>query len=159
MGQPIVCRLPAASDKVAIESPVMALTSRFARRFRLLSVLRASLIAGAAYDLFFALAMAAFPELPARILKLPLPPLPDGAFYLWIMAVLLTMLAALYLAAAHDPRRYSAIVAVAVAGRLAGALALAATGAGSDLPGLYPLAAADFVFGAVHAASWFPIRS
>lgn len=137
----------------------MALTSRFARRFRLLTVLRTSLLAGAAYDLFFALAMAAFPELPARILNLPLPPLPDGAFYLWIMAVLLTMLAAMYLAAAHDPRRYSAIIVVAIAGRLAGALALAAAAAGSGLSGLYPLAAADFVFGAVHAASWWPIRS
>jgi hypothetical protein len=138
----------------------MALTSRFARRFRLLTVLRASLIAGAAYDLFFALAMAAFPELPARILNLPLPPLPQGAFYLWILATLLFMLALLYLSAAHDPRRYSAIIAVAIVGRLVGALAFAAAAAtGSGLSGLYPLAAADLLFGAVHAASWFPIRS
>ena len=137
----------------------MALTSRFARRFRLLSVLRTSLIAGAVYDLFFALGMVAFPELPARILNLPLPPMPDGAFYLWILATLLAMLAVLYLAAAHDPRRYSAIIAVAIGGRLVGALAFVIAAAGSGLSGLYPLAAADFLFGAVHAASWWPIRS
>ena len=143
-----------------IESPRMTMTSRFARRFRLLTVLRTSLIAGAVYDLFFALAMVAFPEMPARILNLPLPPMPEGAFYLWILATLLSMLAVLYLAAAHDPRRYSAIIAVAIGGRLVGALAFviaAATNPG--LSGLYPLAAADFLFGAVHAASWWPIRS
>lgn len=145
---------------MAIEFPAMALTSRFARRFRLLSVLRTSLIAGAVYDLGFALAMVAFPELPARILNLPLPPLPQGAFYLWIMATLLFMLALLYMAAAHDPRRYSAIIAVAIAGRLVGALAFTAAAAtGSGLSGLYPLAAADLLFGAAHAASWFPLRS
>jgi len=30
---------------------------------------------------------------------------------------------------------------------------------GPDLGGLLPLAAADFAFGAVHAASWWPLRS
>lgn len=136
----------------------MAMTSRFARRFRLLTVLRTSLIAGAVYDLLFALGMVAFPELPARILNLPLPPMPHGAFYLWILATLLSMLAVLYLVAAHDPRRYSAVIAVAIGGRLVGALAFVIA-AGAGLSGLYPLAAADFLFGAVHAASWWPIRS
>jgi hypothetical protein len=66
----------------------------------------------------------------------------------------------LYLAAAHDPRRYSAIIAVAIGGRLVGAIALATAALlGPDLRGLLPLAGADFAFGAVHAAAWFPIRS
>jgi hypothetical protein len=97
---------------------------------------------------------------PARLFGLPLPPLPRGAFYLWLLATLLAMLACLYLAAAHDPRRYSAIIAVAIGGRLMGAAALGAAAlAGPDLGGLLPLAAADFAFGAVHAGSWWPIRS
>jgi hypothetical protein len=135
-------------------------TSPFARRFRLLTLLRASLVAGAGYDLAFALLMVVSPALPARIFGLPLPPLPRGAFYLWILATLLAMLALLYLAAAHDPRRYSAIIAVAIGGRLLGALVfVVAAVTAPDLQGLLPLAAADFAFGAVHAAAWLPIRS
>jgi hypothetical protein len=136
------------------------MTSPFVRRFRLLSLLRGSLVAGALYDLAFAVLMVAGPRIPARILKLPLPPLPEGRFYLWIMATLLLMLAALYLAAAHDPRRYSAIVAVAIGGRALGAAAFAAAAlTGSGLGGLVLLAAADLAFGVLHAASWWPIRS
>src|SRR6185295_11359943 len=138
----------------------MTVTSPYARRFRLLTLLRASLIAGAVYDLGFAVLMVAAPAVPARLFRLPLPPLPRGAFYLWILATLLVMLASLYLAAAHDPRRYSAIIAVAVGGRVAGAVAFAiAALLGPDLRGLLPLAAADLAFGAVHAAAWLPIRS
>jgi hypothetical protein len=138
----------------------MTLTSPFARRFRLLALLRASLVAGAVYDLAFAALMVVAPAVPARIFDLPLPPLPRGAFYLWILATLLSMLALLYLAAAYDPRRYSAIIAVAIGGRVVGALAFAiAALSGPDLRGLLPLAAADFAFGAVHAAAWLPIRS
>jgi hypothetical protein len=138
----------------------MTVTSAYARRFRLLTLLRASLIAGAVYDLGFAVLMVAAPGVPARIFNLPLPPLPQGAFYLWILATLLAMLSALYLAAAGDPRRYSAIIAVAIGGRTLGAAVLvAAFLRGPDLGGLLPLAAADFAFGAVHAASWWPLRS
>ena len=138
----------------------MTLTSPFVRRFRLLALLRASLVAAAVYDLGFAVLMVAAPEVPARLFDLPLPPLPRGAFYLWILATLLAMLACLYLAAAYDPRRYSVIIAVAIGGRMVGALAfLVAALLGPDLRGLLPLAAADFAFGAVHAAAWFPIRS
>jgi len=138
----------------------MALTSSYARRFHLLTTLRASLVAGALYDFGFAVLMVAAPEVPARWFGLPLPPLPRGAFYLWILATLLTMLAVLYLAAARDPRRYSAIIAVAIGGRALGAAAFAAAALrGPDLGGLFPLAAADLAFSAVHAASWWPIRS
>lgn len=137
----------------------MALTSPYVRRFRLLSLLRASLIAGAVYDLGFAVLMVAAPGVPARVLNLPLPP-PAGVFYLWVVATLLAMLAVLYLVAAHDPRRYSAIIEVAISGRFLGALVFTVTALrGPDLGGLYPLAAADLAFGAVHAASWWPIRS
>jgi membrane associated rhomboid family serine protease len=138
----------------------MTATSPFARRFHLLTLLRASLVAGAVYDLGFAALMVLAPRVPARIFGLPLPPLPQGAFYLWILATLLAMLALLYLAAADDPRRYSAIIAVAIGGRMLGALVFAVAALlGPDLHGLLPLAAADLAFGAVHAATWLPIRS
>ena len=138
----------------------MSVTAHFARRFRFLSLLRGSLVVGAVYDLSFAVLMVVAPGVPARLLGLPLPPLPRGAFYLWIMAILLAMLAVLYLLAAHDTRRYSGIVAVAIAGRIAGGLAMA-FGAlhGPDLGGLWPLAAADLGFGLAHALFWWPIRS
>ncbi len=138
----------------------MALTSPYVRRFRLLSLLRASLIAGAVYDLGFAVLMVAAPEALARLFRLPLPPLPRGSFYLWILATLLAMLAGLYLVAAHDPRRYSAIIGMAIGGRFLGAFLFTVMALrGPDLGGLYPLAAADFAFGAAHAVSWWPIRS
>ena len=138
----------------------MSVKDRFAQRFRLLAWLRGSLVLGALYDLGFALLMVAAPGVPAQLLHLPLPPLPEGAFYLWVLAVLLSMLAALYLIAARDTRRYSGIVAVAIGGRLLGALAMAiAALRGPGLEGLYPLAAADAAFGLAHAIFWWPIRS
>jgi hypothetical protein len=131
-----------------------------ARRSRLLALLRGSLAFGALYDAAFAVLMVAAPRLPARLLRLPLPPLPEAAFYLWIMAVLLLMLATLYLLAAREPRRYAGVVAVAAAGRLLGGLAFVAAAWGHPgLQGLYPLAAADLGLGLAHAAFWWPIRA
>ena len=124
------------------------------------AALRVSLSLGAVYDAVFAVLMVAAPRPTARLLRLPLPPLPEGAFYLWIMAVLLLMLASLYLIAARDLGdlgRQGAIVAVAAGGRILGGLALLAAAAGQPgLAGLYPLAAADLAFGLAHAAFWGP---
>ncbi len=128
----------------------------YPRRFFFIRLLGTSLVLGALYDAAFAAIMVFAPELPQRMLDLPLP---GEDFYLRLIAVLLLMLAALYLAAAHDLRRYTAIVLVAIAGRLLGAAVLAATAWGDPLlAGLWPLAAADFAFGAVHAMSWWAIR-
>jgi hypothetical protein len=138
----------------------MSVTADFARRFRFLTLLRASLVIGAVYDVSFAVLMLAAPQLPARLLHLPLPPLPAGAFYLWVMATLLCMLAAVYILAARDTRRYSGIVVVAIAGRIAGGLLMTlAAIRGPDLAGLWPLAAADLGFGLAHAMLWLPIRT
>lgn len=135
----------------------MSVIDHFARRFRFLTLLRASLVVGALYDLGFALLMVAAPEVPARLFDLPLPGEP---FYLWILAVLLTMLATLYLVAARDTRRYSGIVAVAIGGRLLGGLVfLVAALLRPGLGGLIPLAVADLGLGIAHAAFWLPIRS
>ena len=121
-------------------------------RFLFLGLLRASLVLGALYDLAFAVTMVVAPQLPARLLSLPLP---GERFYLSILAVLLTMLAILYLAAAEDPRRYSAVVLVAALGRCAGAGALALAARGRpELAGLWALAGADLAFGLAHATFW-----
>jgi hypothetical protein len=134
----------------------MPARTRFAQRFRMLRLLRATLVAGALYDLAFAALMVAAPEAAARAFGLPLP---GQRFYLWLLAVLLAMLAALYLKAAHDPRRYSAVIAVAIAGRLAGAVAFTLAALGRpELSTLYSLAAADAAFGLGLAAFWRPLR-
>ena len=120
-------------------------------RFFYLRLLRVSLVLGALYDLGFAAMMVLAPQVPARLFALPLP----ERFYLWLLAVLLSMLAVLYLVAAEDPRRYSAVVVVASLGRCAGAVALGLGALGGpDLGGLWPLAAADLAFGVVHGALW-----
>lgn len=138
----------------------MSVTADFARRFRFLTLLRASLVLGALWDVTFAVLLAFVPEWSARTLHLPLPPLPEAAFYLWIFAVLLLMLAALYLIAARDTRRYSGIVAVAIGGRILGGLVLLfAALRAPGLPGLLPMAGADLGFGIAHALLWLPIRS
>lgn len=135
----------------------MSVVTHFARRFRFLTLLRASLVLGALWDVVFALLLAFAPEASARAFELPLPPLPEGAFYLWIFAVVLLMLAAMYLLAARDTRRYSGIVGVAIGGRILGGVVLLL--AALRVPGLAPMAAADLGFGIAHAAFWLPIRS
>lgn len=128
----------------------------YPRRFFFIRLLGTSLVLGAIYDAAFAGIMVFAPELPQRILDLPLP---GADFYLRLIAVLLLMLAALYLTAAHDLRRYTGIILVAIAGRLLGSAVLgAAAYADPQLSGLWSLAAADFAFGAVHAVSWGLIR-
>ncbi|HSN88600.1 MAG TPA: hypothetical protein VL025_17695 [Thermoanaerobaculia bacterium] len=136
----------------------MSVRTHFARRFRYQSLLIGSLVLGALYDLGFALLMVVAPGVPARLLDLPLPP-PEAAFYLWVMATLLAMLAGMYLLAARDTRRYSGIVAVALWGRLLGGFVLGFGAWRLGLDGLWPLAAADTAFGLAHAAFWLPIRS
>jgi hypothetical protein len=121
-------------------------------RFFYLRLLRASLVLGALYDLGFAAFMVLAPQVPARLLALPLP---GERFYLSLLAVLLSMLAVLYLAAAEDPRRYTAVVLAAACGRCAGAAAFAFAAYGRpDLHGLWILAAADLAFGLVHGSLW-----
>lgn len=134
--------------------PPLTTTASTAPAYRWPRVLCWSLRLGALYDAAFAVLMVAAPRLPARLLHLPLPPLPAGAFYLWIMAVLLLMLATLYLLAAARPARYLGVIVVAAAGRILGAGAfLLAAADDPALAGLYPLAAADLALGLTHAAA------
>ena len=139
-----------------LSSGYMSGDTPLARRFLFLRLLRGSLVLGALYDLGFALLMVAAPEIPARLFGLPLP---GETFYLWLLAIFLVMLATLYLAAALDPRRHSAIIAVAIGGRFLGGMAFAmATVGRPDLNGLFPVAGADFAFACAHALFWLPLR-
>ena len=122
----------------------------------LFRLLRWGLLAGALYDLGFAVLMVAAPDLPARWFHLPLPGEP---FYLWLCAVLLAALALMYLLAAHDPRRYSGNIAVAILARGLGFVALGWAASGRpDLAGLWVVALIDLGFAAVHAVSYLPLR-
>ncbi|HEX2165075.1 MAG TPA: hypothetical protein VHM02_14120 [Thermoanaerobaculia bacterium] len=129
--------------------------ARFARRFRFLQLLRASLVAGALYDLGFGLLMVGAPRRLAEAFRLPLPPF----FYLWLLATLLAMLAVAYLLAARDPRRYSGNLKLAIGGRLAGAAVLGLAAAGDPaLSGLWLPAAGDLALALAHLGLWWPLR-
>ncbi len=134
----------------------MKITRAFARRFRLLELLRASLGLASAFNLGFAVLLFAAPEVPARWLRLAAPEQPA---FPWFLASLLLMLSVLYLLAAQDPRRYSGIILVAIGGRALEALVLG-VGAASrpELSGLWMLAGVDLVFSASHAVTWLPLR-
>ncbi len=121
-----------------------------------LRILRLSLAAGGLYDLALAALLALAPDFASRLLSLPLP---NDAFYLGLLVVLLSMVGAVYLLAAYDPMAYAGNVLVAIAGRFAaGVTMVAAAAVRSDLGGLYLLAAVDLLFAAVHAACWWPCR-
>ncbi len=135
----------------------MKITRAFARRFRLLELLRASLGLAGAFNLAFAVLLFAAPGVPARWLRVAVPATP--AVYVWLLASLLLMLSWLYLLAARDPRRYSGIILVAIGGRALEALVLGAGAATRpELSGLWVLAGLDLAFSASHAATWLPLR-
>lgn len=145
----------------------MKVTRRFARRFRLLGLLRTSLGLGAATDLAAAIGLLLAPVALERDLGLSPDASPLVGVLILLAALLLTMLAALDALAAHDPRRYSGIVLVAIVGRLAGAVLFCGLALGvwawgiwvwSGLGGLWPLAAVEAALGLVHAFTWIPLR-
>lgn len=125
-------------------------------RFFYLRLLRASLLLGGLYDLAFAGALLLSPEIVAQILRVPLP---GPAFYLWLLAVVLAMVAVLLLVAADDPRRYSAVVVVTAIGRCAGAVALGiAAFQAAALGGLWSVAGVEASLGVAHGWLWGRIR-
>ncbi len=136
-------------------SSTLSSAAALPRRSIYLRLLRWSLVIGAVYDFFLAAVFTAAPDLPARLLGVPRP---GEDFYLWAIAVILTMLGAFYLLAAYDPVAYRGNIAVAIAGRLAAGAVLVLAARQSGLSGLYPLAAGDLLFGVLHAVFWWPIR-
>lgn len=119
--------------------------------------LRWSLASGAAYDATFAVLMLLAPQWLEQTFGLPLP---GAAFYLWLIAVLLLMLAALYALACRDPLRYGGVIDVAIVGRALGAVAfgVAATRSPALAAGLWPCAIGDAFFALWHLLSWRPHR-
>ena len=104
--------------------------------------------AGALYDLAFAAAILFFPVPAARLLGLALPADP---VYLRLNGVFLVLLAALYLLAFLEPRRYLGVVVVAIGGRILGAVYLAWVWAGAGPIAFAGLAGGDLFFALLHA--------
>lgn len=110
--------------------------------------LSGTLYAGALYDLVYAVLFVVAPAAAAAPLALPLP---GERFYLWLIAALLAITASCYLVAARDPRRHRPLVAIAIAGRLAGfALFALATVGRPDLRGLWVVGGVDLAFALSH---------
>ncbi len=135
----------------------MANRQNFARRFRFQRVLQGSLALGGGFNLLLGVLLGLAPNAALGILRLP-GPVP--AFYLQVLATLAALLGCYYLLAASDVRRYSGVIALAIAGRFAVALTLALAAAGhAPARGLWVLAAVELAFAATHAGSWWSIRS
>lgn len=134
----------------------MKVTRQFARRFRLLTLLRGVLALGGALHLATAAALVATPGSLATTLGAALPAEPVVR---WLLAALLTPLAGVYILAARDPRRYAGAILVVIGGRALGAVALGAGAlARTDAGGLWTLAGVDLAFAVAIAAAWLPLR-
>lgn len=134
----------------------MKVTRHFARRFRLLKLLRGSLGLGALYNLAAAVALVAMPSISELLGGSP--SAREGAV-LWVAALALALLAILYGMAANDPRRYSAIIMVAIAGRLAGGVMLGVWAVSRpDLSLIWTFATIEGALGLAHGVTWIPLR-
>ncbi len=134
----------------------MSVRRNFARRFRSQQLLQASLALGGTFNIALGILLGLAPHSALGILDLARP---VPGFYLEVVAVLAALLGCYYLLASSDVRRYSGIVALAIAGRLFVALVLAfAANRGAESAGLWVLAGVEALFGGAHAASWWSIR-
>jgi hypothetical protein len=144
---------PALAGKIRA---AMKVTRQFARRFRLLTLLRAVLGLGGALHLATAAVLVAAPAALAASLGTAVP---EEPVLRWLLAALLAPLAGVYLLAARDPRRYAGAIVVVIGGRALGALALGAGAlARPDAGGLWTLAGVDLAFAVAIAAAWLPLR-
>lgn len=135
----------------------MKLSRRFARRFRLLELLRGFLLLGAAVNAGVAVVLLSLPRRAAETLGLALP---DGRVALWLLAAVLVTSSALYFLAAQDPRRYSGVIVALVAGRFLGSAALGAGALARAEPGqLWLFAAVEVAFAVALASCWLPLRA
>ncbi len=111
---------------------------------------------GGFFNLVLGALLGLTPDTAVAILHIPRS---NPGFYLQLLATLAALLGCYYLLAASDVRRYSGIVVLAISGRLlVGLVLLFAAASDPGLAGLNPLACAEILFGAVHAASWWSIR-
>jgi hypothetical protein len=110
-----------------------------------------ALAIGGAYDATFALLMLAFAEPVARLFGLPLP---ADLVYFKLNAILLLILAALYLAAAREPERYRLVAPLSGAGRVAGFVFFVWAWRGGRPPAFLALGVADLAIGLATLAVW-----
>lgn len=111
--------------------------------------------AGSLYDLVFAAINLSAPRLGSRLLEVPLP---AEQVYLRLTGVFLLILALFYLLPVIHPGRYLGNVSVAIVGRCAGALFMAAAALWfGQPPAFLALAAGDILFAALHA--FFLVRA
>ncbi|HEX4823358.1 MAG TPA: hypothetical protein VFV19_03525 [Candidatus Polarisedimenticolaceae bacterium] len=111
-----------------------------------------ALLAGAAFDALFAVAILAVPGLSASLLGIELPPDP---IYLDLVGVLLLILAGIYAAASRAPGRYPAVAPVSAAGRLFGCALLTRAWATGHPRAFLILGIADLVLAVATAAAWW----
>lgn len=132
----------------------MKVTRHFARRFRLLTLLRTLL--GTAGALFLAAAVAALfaPGVLERNVGAPFLAEPLVG---WLFAALLAPLGGSYFLAARDPRRYSGVIILAIAAQGLAAIALGA-GAFRGDSDLWLPAGVALALGLATAAAWLPLR-
>ena len=133
----------------------MVTRAYFARRFLALKLLRCALVAGALYDAGVAILLVWRPGSATTLLGLRVggsPPLAGLA------AVWLVLLAGLAIAAARDCRRYSAVIAALIAGRVATALVLVTVAIAAASPPSW-WAAWHALLAVTLAAAWWPQRS
>ena len=107
-----------------------------------------SMAVGAAYDAAFALAILLFLDPAGALLRIPVPADP---LYLRFAALLLLILAAVYVLPAREPRRYQGVVAVAAGGRFLGCLFLAWAHRRGAPAAFLGLALGDLGFAVLHA--------
>lgn len=136
----------------------MKVTRHFARRFRLLTLLRSLL--GMAGALFLAVAVAALvaPGLLERNVGAPFGAEPLVS---WLFAALLAPLGGSYFLAARDPRRYSGVIILAVVSLGLFAVALGAGALASGPQGVSELwlsAGTALALALATAATWLPLR-
>lgn len=150
-GEPRISYTPFAFSAHAIpRSHVFRLS--MIRRFLYLRLLRIVLVVGGLYDLLFAFLLAIAPEIPSRALGVPTS---DPGFLSPLMPVFLLMIGFLAVVAAREPRRYSAVIAATIGGRLLGAFVLAAAAwERADLQGLWFLVGANVLLGGTIAWFW-----
>ena len=110
-----------------------------------------ALAVGAAYDAIFAVLILAFAEPVAGLLGLSLPADP---IYFKLNAILLLILAALYLAAAREPERYRLVAPISGAGRVAGFVFFVWAWRGGRPPAFLALGVADLALGLATLAAW-----
>ncbi len=139
-------------DKIRL---VVKVTRHFARRFRLLRLLR--VVLGLTGALWLAMAVAALvaPGALERNLGAPFGAEP---LFAWLFAASVAPLGGSFFLAARDPRRYSGVIILAVAAQTFAAIALGAGALRDGGGGLWLPAGASLALALAIAAAWLPLR-